>query len=130
MTPNHNLHYALLGVVKPDLINMLDLHESESNHSVSDSYLLKQMFKNFRTSTVKSKGLRLTYTGMLLLRRHYTFYKYSNNERISNQALLVLDKEMQWPYYVSSSQVVFFSENDAAWFRLNGENLNDFVDFL
>ena len=123
-----SLHHQLVEVVKTDLASVLNIDEDFTPSGLK--FLLKQMFKNYRENSATTKGLRLTYTGLLVLRKHYTCYKYSNNDRISNQALLVLDKEMQWPYYVSSSQVVFFSENDAAWFRLNGENLNDFVDFL
>jgi hypothetical protein len=37
---------------------------------------------------------------------------------------------MSWPYYVGSTSVCFFSENDAAWFRLNGGDLVKFSEYV
>lgn len=123
-----SLHHKLVEVVKKDLIEVLRLSDSFTPQDLK--FLLKQMFKNYRENSVATKGLRLTFTGLIVLRKHYTCYKYPNSNRISNRALLVMDREMQWPYYVSDGQIVFFNENDAAWFRLNGENLDDFTEQL
>ena len=51
-------------------------------------------------------------------------------ENPSNQALILLDKNMQWPYYVGKKYVTFFNEVDASWFQLTGKNLKQFAEDL
>ena len=37
---------------------------------------------------------------------------------------------MKWPYYLGRRIVIFYSQEDAAWFRLNGQNLNRYIDYI
>ena len=75
-------------------------------------------------------GLRLTYTGTKLLKKHFNCYTYQYTGNVNHMTYILLDKHMSWPYYVGNSNVCFFSENDAAWFRLNGGDLVKFSEYV
>ena len=127
---NQEMHFRLLCELRNDLVRVVDKTNKEAN--LSDSYLLKKIFKNHRynKNTKQHRGIRLTTLGNQLLRKHYVAYDYVIEHKVSNKALLTLDQHMTWPYYVGRTRVSFYSENDAAWFTLNGNNLDNFVDYL
>lgn len=85
---------------------------------------LRLLFENYRSTPAQSQGLRLTYGGNDFLARIFTHWRYHHESYITNGVLLELDKTMTWPYYVSRTIIVFYSEVDAAMFRLSGHKLN------
>lgn len=68
----------------------------------------------------KKKGLRLTKLGYELLRKDYDSYAFAHNKetKVTARHILALDKEMQWPYYLTNKQIVLFSEEDSVIFKL------------
>ena len=43
-----------------------------------------------------------------------------------------LDEAMMWPYYLNErkGKVIFYSQEDSAWFKLNGGKLVDFITII
>lgn len=128
--PDTSLHIKILDSVSADLVHTL-AHSGITVDDLPVKQLLRKVFRNYRYSNqTQHCGIRLTTLGNQLLRKHYVAYDYTIDRRITNKSLLVLDQQMAWPYYVGNTRVTFYSENDAAWFCLNGNNLEDFVDYI
>lgn len=70
----------------------------------------------------RKKGLRLSSLGYQLLKREYDFYAFpiEKESKVTARHILALDAEMKWPYYLSSKQIVLFSEEDAVILKLVG----------
>lgn len=124
-----NLHRGILSIIKDDVSRIITAR-GHAQPKIDDNSLLVEIFKNYRVTGSSDKGLRLTYLGNKLLSRHYDSYAYRLSVTPTHKAFVALDTYMNWPYYVSNMNIVFYSKDDAAWYRLNGENLNNFVDFL
>lgn len=125
----NNIHIQIL----TDLKNDLDLHFQKAlgdRFEFDQDEMYRTVFENYRKVNDLPYGLRLTAFGNSLLSKHYKFYKYKNEEKIQNKTYVVLDKSMKWPYYLGRQIIVFYNEEDAAWFRLNGQNLNSYIDFM
>jgi len=125
------LHSKILETVHTDLENYF-LKEGIylPSHNQTD-YLLKKVFKNYRRySTGKQSGLRLSYLGNRMLSNHFESYAYMHEDILTNKIILRLDQNMKWPYYISRTVAVFYSQDDAAWFKLNEEKLSSFVDYI
>jgi len=77
----------------------------------------RDIFYNYR-----KKGLRLTYLGYDLLKQEFDCYRYplESDTIIKPKHLIALDRNMQWPYYLSKKQIVLFSEEDSVVFKLVG----------
>lgn len=89
-----------------------------------------RMFDNFRVNHNIPQGLRLTTWGKNQLAKHFQSYEFENQALLNGKVLIKLDDAMEWPYYVSRAKLVLFNETDAAWFRLNGENLQEYIELL
>jgi hypothetical protein len=105
---------------------------TDEKKSFSRDEILRVVFVNYRSDHGVSKGLRLTNFGNKILAKHYQTYKYTITDKINNLVLVNLDKSMKWPYYLGTrnNHVVFYSEEDAAWFRLNGNNIKNYVESI
>lgn len=123
------LHTGILNMIHDDLVPILNKGRRNLGN-YTEANLMRAVFRNYRKTAGKHRGIRLTTLGNQLLRNHYVAYDYIIEHKVSNKALLTLDQHMTWPYYVGKTRVSFYSENDAAWFTLNGNNLDDFVDYL
>jgi hypothetical protein len=64
------------------------------------------------------------------LSKFFDCFSFDHSNILNGAVLIKLDSAMEWPYYVSKSKVVFFNETDAAWYRLNGENLQEYAKLL
>lgn len=89
-----------------------------------------KIFSNYRVSKNDTKGLKLTYLGNELLKRHYDSYEFKHDIVPTPKMYLALDTHMQWPYYFTKKKMVMYSQEDAAWYRMNGNNIEDFTDFI
>lgn len=118
-----SLHEHILNSVHNDLNNLF-------GEELSKSKALSFLFKNYRFSHGQHQGLRLTFNGNAVLCKHFAFNTYPVTQEISNKAIIVLDKKMLWPYYISIRYVTFYSDDDAAWYQLNGKNINEFAEYL
>ena len=97
-------------------------------NATTDSQFYSSIFQNYRRTKSKHMGLRLSFIGETLMRNYFTHYKYKLEEQPSNQSLISLDKNMQWPYYIGQKYITFFNEVDASWYRLTGNNLKQFTE--
>lgn len=123
-----SLHQKILDVVATD-----DLWEKKifpRSYDLLDTDKLRLLFCNYRFVDNKPHGLRLTYFGEQLMSKYFDSYKFQTDFKACHGAMVSLDKFMEMPYYVGRKYVCFFGEDDAAWFRLNNSNLNDFVEYL
>lgn len=122
------IHYKILDIVRDDDLWMTKLIARD--YELMDLDRLRLIFSNFRFLNNKPHGLRLTYFGDQLMCRHFKFYKFVTDYKANHKAMITLDKCMTMPYYIGRKYVCFFGEDDATWFRLNNNNLNEFVEYL
>ena len=92
--------------------------------------LAYKIFNNFRIDNGVPKGIRLTYLGNELLKRQFTAYDYSHSVEPTPKMYLVLDQQMKWPYYFTKKKMVFYDQEDSAWFKLNGSDILAFIDVI
>ena len=95
---------------------------------IPESRFYGTIFRNYRRTKNKHLGLRLSYEGEILMRKYFTSYKYNLAKKPSNQSMISLDKNMQWPYSIGQKYITFFNEVDASWYRLTGNNLEQFTE--
>lgn len=129
MSDKDCLQLLILEKIRQDIYSVLKERYGEQN-SLTDKHLLALIFKNYRFRNGHHHGLRLTYLGNRVLAKHYESYSYMHGEKPTHKDLLVLDKQMIWPYYISKNTATFYSENDAAWFTINGANLSKFTEYI
>ena len=129
MLTNDSLHSKLLDQLGPELSAYLTKRSGDAVNLSRDD-LLRLIFSNYRTLNGSPHGIRLSPLGNNLMSKKYNHYRYQHNGNVNNKAFIVLDKMMKWPYYLGRNTVTFYSEDDAAWFRLNGNDLNNYVEFL
>ena len=65
-----------------------------------------------------------------MLSKFFTGYEYTLTEPNSLKTLLALDRQMTWPYYLTSQRVIFFSQSDAALFRLSGGEMSSYISCI
>ena len=123
------LHEYILHTIKPTYLKKFGGTDTPSQ-DIPDSDIFNDMFVNYRKTKDKHFGLRLSYVGEVIMKAHFSEYKYLIQNTPSNQALIVLDKKMEWPYYVGKKYVAFFNEIDASWFSLTGHDLAKFTEDL
>lgn len=112
-------------------IHEVILRESDHRFSpeINADQRLRILFKNFRRTGSQTHGLRLSATGHKVLSRIFTCWEYKHN-KLSNKTLIDLDTHMTWPYYLGRDVVAFYSELDAAMFRLNGGELSTITEII
>lgn len=88
------------------------------------------IFSNYRFSNNTHLGIRLTFFGSRILKKRFSYSTHKFTDKLTNGILVTLDKNMIWPYYISNGEITFFSDVDASWFVLNGNNLTQFVDYI
>ena len=126
------LHKIILENIKPMMekkTTIMAFH-NPGGDKLTDEQFYKVMFKNYRVKNKKPYGLRLTGVGNTLLKRVYDAHTYPITGKVHHQALVLMDLNMQWPYYVGRTLATFYSENDSAWFRLNNNDLKLYTEHL
>jgi hypothetical protein len=131
MSNPSSFHTQILSKIELDVLSSLHKINPNVRHYTSDE-ILRTVFVNYRIDKGVSKGLRLTNFGNKILGKHYQHYKYPIEDEINNLVFVSLDKSMKWPYYLGtkSNHIVFYSEEDAAWFRLNGNKITNYVESI
>jgi hypothetical protein len=91
-----------------------------------------RIFHNFRVKDNKPIGIRLTTFGNSILHRYFDQYKYEDKILLNGKVVMKLDEAMMWPYYLNErkGKVIFYSQEDSAWFKLNGGKLVDFITII
>lgn len=88
------------------------------------------IFQNFRISNGKPIGLRLTTYGNNCMRRKFETFSFELSEPLIGTILIQMDQAMTRPYYLTKKKVQFYDQNDAAWFKLGGNDLKYFAGNL
>lgn len=87
-----------------------------------------KIFSNFRLKNGLPQGLRLTSLGNELLKRNFEYWDFSHDIQPTPKMYLFLDNKMEWPYYFTKKKLVLYCKEDAAWYKLNGNDIHTFVD--
>ena len=88
------------------------------------------VFENFRVSKGKPLGLRLTTFGNSYMRKRFESFSFELAEPVVGTILVQMDSAMLRPYYLTKKKIEFYDENDAAWFKLGGNDLKYFAGNL
>lgn len=97
---------------------LMSLYETLEKYEVSE--VCYMVFKNFTYTQDKVTGLRLTKLGYNLLKPQYDSHDFTVDEGIHKKLLLVLHKQMKWPYYLDKKKLVLFNDDDAMWLKMTG----------
>lgn len=126
-----SFHEQLLTKIERDVVDSLQTNTT-SPTSYSKDEIFRTVFLNYRIISGTPTGLRLTSFGNKILSKHFKTYKYPIQDEINNLVFVTLDKNMRWPYYLGtkSNHIVFYNEEDAAWFRLNGNSIKRYVESI
>jgi hypothetical protein len=125
----NSLHLHILDAVQEELCSLIEeLSGEQETHSQKDLFAL--LFKNYRYRKNLHHGLRLSYLGNRVLSKHFQSHAFRIEKQPNLQSLVILDNQMKWPYYISKGMAVFYSDNDAAWFKLNGEDMSTFTGYI
>ncbi len=129
--PNKTLHGTILRQVEQEVLKHFT-HQNPISNKLTDYEILQTLFVNFRIVESNPYGLRLTSFGNKTLSKFYDHYEYKITDEINHKTFVLLDKSMKWPYYIGtrSNRVAFYSEEDAAWFRLNGNKILSYVESI
>jgi hypothetical protein len=119
------LHERIFSLLEADIRSYL---KADANYTKAE--LLAVVFRNYRQQNNQHWGLRLTALGHKLLSKHYSCYGFEHNGSFNHGVLLMLDKSMKWPYYLNKKSVFFYNQEDAAWFRLNGNDLSQYAQCI
>ena len=78
------------------------------------------VFSNYRNE----RGLRLSQSGCYLMQKVYDSYEIKIKDRnpIKTKDIVLLEKHLVYPYFISEKKLILFSEKDAVDFKLyNGD---------
>jgi hypothetical protein len=78
------------------------------------------IFRNYRNG----RGLRLSESGCYLMQKVYDSYdiKIKDKNPIKTKDIVLLEKHLVYPYFISEKKLILFSEKDAVDFKLyNGD---------
>ena len=104
-------------------------HETLQQYPLTD--VCYMLFKNFQYSETTCSGLRLTKLGFTLLKEQYDMYRFPIPKTgLHNKLLLRLHEHMKWPYYLDRKNLLLFSEEDAMWLKLVGNDVEKFAKGL
>lgn len=125
MTSTNPIQYQIVEYIDKNLLRPVSGY-SDLNQ-IDKCY---QVFDNFRMKGDAPTGIRLTTWGKNRLAKGFESYKFENTVDLTGKILLKLDEAMTWPYYVNKKTVILFNQTDAAWYKLNGESLADYVNLI
>jgi len=89
-----------------------------------------KIFNNFRIKQGVPQGLRLTSLGNELLKKNFEHWEFFHDIQPTPKMYLFLDNKMEWPYYFTKKKLILFCKEDAAWYKLNGNDIHTFIDKL
>jgi len=92
-------------------------HRYESS---TDAEIEKVVFRNTKT-------IRLRKSGWDILRKHFTSEKFELSRRLTGKELLILQKKMQYPYFLSAKNLYLFSTRDIFKIRLMGGDVSKWL---
>jgi len=123
-----SIQLFILNDVRTQLLSAIT--DCPSPESLTEQELLLRLFSNYRYRNGYHYGMRLSPLGNRILKKEFEHHIYEHSERLSNIILLELDKNMTMPYYIDSVNVIFYSDMDAAWYKMNGGSLSGYTDYI
>lgn len=90
--------------------------EVRKNHTQSQDLTYDQFNKLF---FAQSAGLRLTYTGFIVLKNIFTVYSFELPDTIKAKHQIGMSK-MEYPYFFTKRRLILFSDMDAMMIKLHG----------
>tara|TARA_R110000744_G_scaffold311924_1_gene419330 strand:+ start:763 stop:1137 length:375 start_codon:yes stop_codon:yes gene_type:complete len=106
-------------------VKLMLKHDSLTQYSTLD--VCYMLFKNLQISDTTCTGLRLTKLGNNLLSKEYDVYKFPMAEGLHNKLLLRLHDKMSWPYFLDKKCLYLYSEDDAMWLKMVGDDIEKFA---
>jgi|TARA_B100000809_G_C14992072_1_gene478388 hypothetical protein len=88
--------------------------------NINANITLHSVFANYRSG----RGLRLTKGGCILMQKVYDSYeiKIKSNKPIKTKDVILLEKNLEYPYFITDKKLVLFNEKDTVDFKLyNGD---------
>lgn len=64
-------------------------------------------------------GFRLTLPGFIIMKNRFQAYSFEHNKTLTSGSLMALDK-LSYPYYITNSRLILFSDTDAMLVNLTG----------
>ena len=125
--PTTNIHRFVYDTVEPTLRGYAN---TPSNVALSEEHVYRRMFDNFRYVNGAPFGLRLTHAGNIVMAKYFEKYQFENASKVNHKALIILDQNMQWPYYVGNKYVAFYLQADAGWYVMTGCDLNQYTKMI
>jgi hypothetical protein len=125
MTSNTPIQYQIVEYITQDLLRPV---KNFSEYDLQEKCF--RVFANYRLSNNQPKGIRLTNWGKSRLVKSFDSYTFETDTELTGKILVKLDDAMTWPYYVNKKTVVLFNQTDAAWFKINGGSLKDYINII
>lgn len=100
--------------LKAAIFNEVRLHHEKSRDS-SDQVLSQVIFHH-------NGGMRLTFTGFLILKKIFTVYSFEMNGNIKAKHHIGMST-LLYPYYMTATRLMLFSEMDAMTVKLCGSTI-------
>ena len=77
---------------------------------------VRKIFPNYR----RGKGLRVSRDGLHFLKKLYDSYEIhiKSSKPVKTRDIVLLEKHLDYPYYVTDRILILFSERDAVDFKL------------
>lgn len=97
--------------LKPAIFNEVRLHH-EKSRNCSDQELNQIIFHH-------NSGMRLTFTGFLILKKIFTVYSFQMASGMKSRHYIGMNT-LSYPYYMTSTRLILFSEMDAMAVKLSG----------
>jgi hypothetical protein len=89
-----------------------------------------KIFNNFRIKNGEPQGLKLSYLGNEICKRNFEFWEFDHSIIPTPKMYLVLDNQMNWPYYFTKKKMVLYNKEDASWYKINGSDIESFIEII
>ena len=109
-----NLQLQIIEDLKLQLLKNIDPKQLSDDKGFRIT--LHSVFYNYRSG----KGLRLSKSGCFLMQEIYDSYeiKIKSNKPIKTKDIILLEKHLVYPYFITEKKLILFSEKDAVDFKL------------
>ena len=117
-----NIHaqlFALMRILQKSKKSIL----AKDIETAKDEDLYRRYFVNFRRSEEMTRGLRLSYEGLVTIGEFFDCYEIPLNEgfSIKGKHLIFLDQTCSLPFYISSKTFILFEKELAMRAKLVGD---------
>lgn len=100
-----------MSTLKESIFREVRIHHAKSA-DLTDDQLNHLIFHH-------DSGLRLTYSGFLILKNIFTVYSFEMDCELKARHHIGMSK-MEYPYYMTSKRLILFSEMDSMVIKLHG----------